>query len=197
MLRKPFEGIVTDDKGQVVGVRSEGEVAKCKFVVADPSYFPDKVRKTGRIARQICFLSDPPIANVLSAQIIIPAKQVTSYKRNSDIYISYVSSNHNVVPQGKYVAIVAALVETGDPQTELAVGVKVLGRVLESFFSVSDVLEPLADGTGDKVFISKSFDQTTHFETTCEDIMDIYKRITGKELDLSNVELMRETGDAE
>lgn len=32
-----------DDGGKVVGVTSEGETAKCKKVVCDPSYLPDKV----------------------------------------------------------------------------------------------------------------------------------------------------------
>lgn len=32
-----------DDNGKAVGVTSEGETAKCKKVVCDPSYLPDKV----------------------------------------------------------------------------------------------------------------------------------------------------------
>jgi RAB protein geranylgeranyltransferase component A len=32
-----------DDEGKVVGVTSEGETAKCKKVVCDPSYLPGKV----------------------------------------------------------------------------------------------------------------------------------------------------------
>lgn len=32
-----------DEGGKVVGVTSEGETAKCKKVVCDPSYLPDKV----------------------------------------------------------------------------------------------------------------------------------------------------------
>lgn len=34
-----------DDEGKVCGVTSEGETAKCKKVVCDPSYLPDKVKK--------------------------------------------------------------------------------------------------------------------------------------------------------
>jgi len=51
MLRKPFEGVVTDESGKVIGVQSEGEVAKCRFVVADPSYFPERTQPTGQISR--------------------------------------------------------------------------------------------------------------------------------------------------
>ena len=32
-----------DEGGKVVGVTSEGETAKCKKVVCDPSYLPNKV----------------------------------------------------------------------------------------------------------------------------------------------------------
>lgn len=32
-----------DDNGNAIGVTSEGETAKCKKVVCDPSYLPDKV----------------------------------------------------------------------------------------------------------------------------------------------------------
>eukprot|EP00300_Choanocystis_sp_HF-7_P027185 c32257_g1_i1.p1 GENE.c32257_g1_i1~~c32257_g1_i1.p1 ORF type:complete len:446 (-),score=110.55 c32257_g1_i1:44-1381(-) len=191
MLRKPFEGIVTDESGRVVGVKSEGEVARCKFVVADPSYFPERTEVQGQIVRAICFLSQPPIKGTGSAQIIVPAKQVG---RDTDIYISYVSHSHNVVPQNKYLAIVAALVETSNPEAELQPGFAILGQIEETFISVSDFRVPKTDGRDDGVFISKSFDQTTHFETTCLDIMDMYKRITGKDLDLSasDIEALRE-----
>lgn len=42
-----------------VGVTSEGETAKAKLVVGDPSYFPGKVRKTGQVVRAMCILSHP------------------------------------------------------------------------------------------------------------------------------------------
>lgn len=48
MLDKPIEEIVCED-GKVVGVKSQGEVAKCDCVIGDPSYFADKVRKVGQV----------------------------------------------------------------------------------------------------------------------------------------------------
>lgn len=39
-----------------------------------------------------------------------------------------------------------------------------------------------------QVFISRSYDATTHFETTCDDIKDIYKRMTGTEFDFAEME---------
>uniref|UniRef100_A0A0E0Q6I1 Guanosine nucleotide diphosphate dissociation inhibitor n=1 Tax=Oryza rufipogon TaxID=4529 RepID=A0A0E0Q6I1_ORYRU len=42
MLNKPECKIEFNDEGKVCGVTSEGETAKCKKVVCDPSYIPDK-----------------------------------------------------------------------------------------------------------------------------------------------------------
>lgn len=181
MLNKPVDEIVYDEQGTVVGVKSEGEVAKCKFVVADPSYFPNKVKKTGQVVRVICILNHPipDTNNADSCQIIIPQKQV---KRRSDIYIGCISFAHNVVPKGKYVAIVSTTVETSDPVKELKPALDLLGPIAEQFVSVVDTFEPIEDGRKDKVFISRSYDATSHFETTCQDVLDLYKRITGKDL---------------
>ncbi|KAJ1405407.1 Rab GDI protein [Sesbania bispinosa] len=42
MLNKPECKVEFDEEGKVVGVTSEGETAKCKKVVCDPSYLPGK-----------------------------------------------------------------------------------------------------------------------------------------------------------
>ncbi|MBE3047382.1 hypothetical protein IMZ48_33670 [Candidatus Bathyarchaeota archaeon] len=44
------------------------------------------------------------------------------------------------------------------------------------------IYEPLEDGTKDNIFISKSYDATSHFETTTDDVKNIYRRCTGEEL---------------
>ena len=48
---------------------------------------------------------------------------------------------------------------------------------------------PVGDGSEDGCYISKGYDATTHFETTVRDVLEMYKRITGKDLDLSEKEL--------
>lgn len=53
------------------------------------------------------------------------------------------------------------------------------------FITVNDTFEPVDDGKADSVFVSKSFDATSHFESACEDVLDLYKRIMGEELDFS------------
>eukprot|EP01111_Echinosteliopsis_oligospora_P011348 TRINITY_DN372_c0_g1_i1.p1 TRINITY_DN372_c0_g1~~TRINITY_DN372_c0_g1_i1.p1 ORF type:complete len:444 (-),score=101.53 TRINITY_DN372_c0_g1_i1:154-1485(-) len=180
MLNKPVDEVIYED-GVAVGVKSEGETAKCKFIVADPSYFPNKVKRTGQVIRVICLLNHPipDTNNADSCQIILPQKQI---KRKNDIYISCISSTHNVVPKGKWLAIVSSTVETADPVGELKPGLALLGPIAEQFVSITDTFVPEADGTKDKVFISDSYDATSHFETTCQDVLAIYKRITGKDL---------------
>lgn len=186
MLDKPIEEIKMED-GKVVGVKSAGETAKTKMVVGDPSYFPDLVKKVGQVVRCICLLNHP-IPNTKdssSTQIIIPQNAVG---RKSDIYISCVSSTHNVTAKGFYVALVATNVETDNPEAELEPGLKLLGTITEKFLTISDLYEPTVDGKDNNIFISRSYDATTHFETTCADIKDLYMRATGGPIDFSKVQ---------
>jgi len=132
MLNKPIDEIVMTD-GVVTGVKSEGQVAACKMVIGDPSYFPNKVKKVGQVIRIICILDHPiPHTNdVDSVQIIIPQKQVN---RKSDIYIGMISNSHFVAAKGKYIAIVSTTVETDAPEKECEPGLKLLGPVLDRYY---------------------------------------------------------------
>jgi len=183
MLNKPIEEIIYEN-GVAVGVKSEGEIARCKHLIGDPSYFAGKTKKIGQIVRCICILNHPipNTNNAESAQIIIPFKEA---KRKHDVYISCVSFAHHVAPKGRYIALVSTVVETGQPEKELDVGIHLLGPVDATFYSVSDLVAPVEDGTKDHIYITKSFDAETHFNWECQDILDVYKRITGKDLDLT------------
>lgn len=123
-----------------------------------------------------------------------------------DIYIACVSSAHNVCPKGYWIAIVSTIAETSaNHHLELAPGIERLGkieeqfmvRVLSTFLKTSHspdannftkqgppipLYEPLEDGRNDNIFISKSYDATSHFETSTEDVKDIYRRCAGEEL---------------
>jgi Rab GDP dissociation inhibitor len=185
MLDKQVEELVMEN-GRVVGVKSAGEVARCSMVICDPSYAPELCKKTGQVVRAICIL-DHPIPNTRDApscQIIIPQKQVN---RRFDIYVSCVSSTHCVSSKGFYLAIVATTVETTNPEAELKPGLDLLGPIKEKFVSVADILVPVDDGTANQIFISKSYDATSHFETTCIDVLDIFRRATGADFDFSKV----------
>lgn len=193
MLDKPVDEIVMEN-GRAVGIRSGEEVARCKQVYCDPSYVPDKVKKTGQVIRCIC-LMDHPIPNTkdaLSTQIIIPQKQVN---RKSDIYVSQVSYTHQVAAKGWFIAMVSTTVESDNPETEIKPGLELLGPIKQKFVTISDYFEPTDNGKESQIFISASYDATTHFETTCLDVLDIFKRGTGEEFDFSKVK--HELGDEE
>lgn len=186
MLNKPIEEIIYEN-GVAVGVKSEGEIAKCKFIIGDPSYFTDKVKQVGQVVRCIIIASSPipNTNNAESAQIIIPQKET---KRKNDIYISVVSHAHNIAPKGKYLIFINTIVETSTPEKEIEPALALFPKDTKfeaRFTSVDNLYEPLEDGKKDQVFISKSYDPETHFNTSCEDILDIYTRITGKQLDLT------------
>lgn len=177
---------------QVVGVRSGEEIASCKQVFCDPTYVPDKVKKVGQVIRAICLLSHPlPHTNdSLSTQIIIPQKQVN---RKSDIYVSLVSHTHQVAAKGWFIAMVSTTVETSNPELEIKPGLDLLGPIAQKFVSVCDFYEPTEDGVNSQLFISTSYDATTHFETTCLDVLDLFKRATGEDFDFNKVK--QELGD--
>lgn len=182
MLDKPIDEVVYGEDGKVAGVRSGEEIAKAPIVIGDPTYFPEKVKKTGhKVIRAMCFLAHP-IPNTDdgdSVQIIIPQNQV---KRKHDIYIACVSAAHNVASKGHYLAIVSTIIETDAPHIELEPAFKLLGPRVDTLMGIAELYEPIEDGTKDHVYISKSYDASSHFESTTDDVRDIYFRITGKPL---------------
>lgn len=79
-----------------------------------------------------------------------------------------VSWAHNVAPKGYYIAIVSTIAE-GDSNhhLELQAGFDRLGKIEEKFMGPPiPIYEPLESGVNDNIFISRSYDATSHFETT-------------------------------
>jgi Rab GDP dissociation inhibitor len=85
-----------------------------------------------------------------------------------DVYIAMVSSAHNVCPKGYYIAIVSTIAEKdANHHLELEAGFERLGEIEEKFMGPPiPIYEPLESGEKDNIFISKSYDATSHFETT-------------------------------
>jgi RAB protein geranylgeranyltransferase component A len=104
---------------------------------------------------------------------------------SQDIYVCCISDAHYVCAKGKYLAIVATTVETDKPEAEIKVALDLLGKIEKIFYSVSVVYEPKTDGKKDNLFISSSVDASTHFETTAQNALDLYERITGTKFDLN------------
>ncbi|XP_056613977.1 rab GDP dissociation inhibitor alpha [Triplophysa dalaica] len=180
MLNRRVDDIIMEG-GRVTAVKSEGEVFRCKQLICDPSYMPERVKKVGRVIRVICLLNHP-IKNThdaTSCQIIIPQ---THLNRKSDIYICMMSYSHNVASEGKYIAVVSTLMESSNPEKEVQPALSLLEPIIQKFMSISNVMVPIDDGRRSQIFISRSYDPATHFQTETDDIMDLYRRITGSEL---------------
>ncbi|XP_039271247.1 rab GDP dissociation inhibitor alpha-like [Styela clava] len=185
MLNKPITGIKPNSDG-LIEVTSNDETVKGKQVIGDPSYFPDRVKKVGQVVRAICILSHPipDTNNAVSCQIILPQSQV---KRNHDIYVFCVSGDHEVCPKGKFLALVSTVVETAKPEDELREGLKLLGSIDQKFIRVSDIFAPINDNPDDNIFVTRSYDATTHFETTCDDIVDLYEKVFKRKFDFDKM----------
>lgn len=185
MLNRGVDDLLCDETGKVWGIKSGDEVARAKMIIGDPTYFPEnKLKKTGQVIRSIFILNHPVAGtnNSESCQIIIPAANAN---RKSDIYVCVVSHAHNVAANGAYIAILSTTVETSNPVAELQVAVDLLGPYIDRFDSVSDYYEPINNPAEDQCYITSSYDATSHFETTSEDVLRLYQQITGEELDLS------------
>ena len=96
-----------------------------------------------------------------------------------------VSYSHLICAKGIYVAIISATVETENPEAEIKPAVELLGEVLEMFVSVSDIYEAKEDGSKNNLWITSSYDATSHFESASDEILDIYQKIVNEKLDLN------------
>lgn len=98
-----------------------------------------------------------------------------------DIYISCVSDTHEVAPKGHYIVLVSTFVETSNPKAELQPGLALLGNVLHQFWSVDPLYAPINDYKTEGIHISHSYDATSHFETIANDVIRIYREVTGEQ----------------
>lgn len=96
-----------------------------------------------------------------------------------------VSHAHAVCAKDLYIAIVSATVETANPQAEIEPALALLGGVREMFVSVSELHEATNSWAKENLHITKSYDATSHFETSDQEVLAIYERIVGEKLDLN------------
>lgn len=147
-----------------------------------------RVIEEGKVIRAICILKHPipGTDNADSIQIIIPQNQV---RRRNDIYIAAVSSTHNVCAKDITIAIVSTIVETDRPEQEIAPGLQLLGPIHDKFVAISPLYTPTSDGRADNIFITRSYDATSHFETVVEEVQDVWMRVVGAPLVLKKREV--------
>jgi len=112
-----------------------------------------------------------------------------------------VSYLHKVAAEGKFVAVMSANVEGKEipalekdskgceegcrRELEAALAVLKGVKVLQTFFWVSDAYAAANDSKKDGIFISSSYDATTHFESASREVLAMHEAITGKKLNLS------------
>jgi len=147
-------------------------------------------RPAGRVARAVALLAQPapclsapskgaPVPD--SAQIILPARALG---RSSDVYVTVLGHSLGVCPKGHWVATAQCAAETARPELELAPALALLGPALEVFHWTEEARVPVEDGRRDRCFVSASYDPTSHFESTVDDVLGLYQRVTGRTLDL-------------
>ena len=85
--------------------------------------------------------------------------------------------------------MVSTVVETSVPEREILPGLQLLGSVVDKFVSITPLYAPTSSGTTDNIFITKSYDATSHFETVVEDVFDVWQRVKGEPLELKKREV--------
>lgn len=118
-----------------------------------------------------------------------------------------VSSTHNVCAKDIYIAIVSTIVETDKPELEIRPGLELLGPIYDKyvasylksvsvylitffrFVDITPLYTPTSSGEADNIFITRSYDATSHFETVVEDVQDVWKRVIGTDLVLKKREV--------
>jgi len=53
------------------------------------------------------------------------------------------------------------------------------------FVSVSTLYEPVEEGHNSNLWVTSSYDATSHFESASEEILQIYEKIVGEKLDMN------------
>lgn len=102
------------------------------------------------------------------------------------MYVTTQGYNHRTTPKDLCIGFISGTVTSDNPQ-ELEPGWKILEKatILKKFYKVYEVYEPEVEKCEPKnIFISKSYDASSHFESTIEDAVQMYQRITGETLDL-------------
>jgi len=192
MLDTPFNGVNAGADGKPVGINTvidgKDAVLSGKAIFASPDYFPEKCQEVGKVVRCYCILDHPPAGipgQEASGQLIIPGNEVG---RKSDVYVLWMGDSHKVAAEGKWIALVSTNAEKPDPEQDIAPGLALIGPTLEKYTAIDPLLVPNGDGSDDGIFLSRSYDSTTHFETTVVNCMELYKQYAGVDLVLTNPE---------
>lgn len=73
--------------------------------------------------------------------------------------------------KGKYISLISTTVETDNPEKEIEPALKLIGAIDEKFIQVSEIYVPTDKGEKDNIFVSESYDATSHFESAANDVL--------------------------
>jgi len=82
--------------------------------------------------------------------------------------------------------MISTTVETQNPEEEIQPALDLLGNILHSFTTIQPLYIPTNNPQEDGIFISNSYDATTHFETIADDVIRLYQQYTGLD-DVSHI----------
>ena len=185
MLNRDIDDILFDENGKFKGIKSKGQCAYGKILIAEPSYVLNlgKVISRKKVIRSICIMNHPVpnTQDVSSCQIIIP---LTEINRKNDIYIVVLNYSNCVCKNGFYLAIISTIIETNEPYQEINIAKSIIGNILEEFITISDIYEPIDTNFEDNIYITSSFDSFIHFQYDIENVLEIYEKITGERYNL-------------
>ena len=176
----------------------EQGTAKAKLVIANPAYYSllghgHLTKPVSKTIRCIC-ITDHPIANTdncNAVQIIIPQKQTG---RKSDIYVMQIGTSHGVCKKGYYLAICSTTAESKTVDEDLKIAYEIIGPVLYKFVTEEVVYESASKKAQNNWFVTSTLDASSHFESAAENVLEIYKAIVNKDLDLNIEKEMKEQG---
>ena len=185
MLNRDIDDILFDENGKFKGIKSKGQCAYGKILIAEPSYVLNlgKVISRKKVIRSICIMNHPVpnTQDVSSCQIIIPQREIN---RKKDIYIVVLNYSNCVCKNGFYLAIISTIIETNEPYQEINIAKSIIGNILEEFITISDIYEPIDTNFEDNIYITSSFDSFIHFQYDIENVLEIYEKITGEKYNL-------------
>lgn len=177
ILNEHIQNIIYDRNHHVKGILVDNNLIHCKNIIGSPNYFDNEVINDGQIIRCINILNHPIMPDKNSMHIIIPGYEAS---RKNNIYISCVSNMHGVAPEGYYIAIITTKVETTNPKHEIKYALDMLGDIIYQFWNIESVFTPINNTKNSGIHISKSYDDTNNFETVIDDVIRLYKEITGE-----------------
>ena len=193
MLNRDIDEILFDDNGKFKGIKSQGQCAYGKILIAEPSYVLNlgKVISKKKVIRSICLMnhSVPNTQDVASCQIIIPNTEIN---RKNDIFIIVLNYTNCVCRNGYYLAIISTIIETEQPYEEIKVAKSIIGNILEEFVTVCDIYEPIDKNFEDNIYVTSSFDSFIHFQYDLDNVLEMYEKITGKKYNLEFEEVKEE-----